>query len=232
MPYLVLLALGAALAATVGYARAHRKGSFDRHLPPLFETSVLHALKTEKDPIPLRTYGEAMLSDYPVAAGVLLTRARNLVQSDDVSGFARSRERIGRTRPQGLRRTREEADDAQKVAGAIAADPRLARIPPTKLAERLEVPLNVVQAVLASTDSAGHGLIVDPNVLVSYVGEPSPPPSVAREHVVLAIAATKGKPSAIKALNHLRMQDAKAAGAAERTVAQALWAKTYTPKKE
>lgn len=229
MPYLVLLALGAALAATV-YVR-RRKGSFDVHLPPLFEASVLHALKTEKDPIPLRTYGEAMLSDYPVAAGVLLTRARNLVHpvngpGDEAGGVVAP----PRIRPRDLRRSIEAADAAQTVVGAIAADPRLARIPPDKLSERLDVPLNVVQAVLSSCDAAGHGLIVDPNVLVSYVGEPSKPPSVAREHVVLAIAATKGKPSAIKALNHLRMQDAKAAGAAERTVAQALWAKTYTPK--
>jgi hypothetical protein len=124
----------------------------------------------------------------------------------------------------------EAANEGQRVVGALATDPRLAHLSAARVADRLNVRLPVVQAVLASSDVAGHGLIVDPHVLVSYLGEPSKPATISREHAVLAIGAVKGKSSARKALNHLRMQDPKTANAAERAIAQALWVKAYAPK--
>jgi hypothetical protein len=230
--YLALLALGAAVAATVGYVRARARGeksAFDVHLPVAFEDSVLRALKVEKNPEKLAMFGKALVEDYPVAAGVLMTRARNIQHPNMTGSFHRN---FRAARPESISRSREHADEGQRVAAALAADPRLAHLPPPRIAERLHVRLPVVQAVLASSDSAGHGLIVDPNILVSYLGEPSAPTPVDQKTVAIAIAAVRGKPSAKKILNHLRMQDPHSTRAAERIVAQALWAKAYAPKKD
>jgi hypothetical protein len=226
VPYLALLALGAAIATAVGYAksRAHG-GTFDVHLPPAFEASVLHALKIEKNPEKLATFGQSLIDDYPIAAGVLLTRARNITAGSTVGGFRRH---IGNTdRPGRLQRTREEANEAQRVAAALANDPQLAKLPPPALARRLHVRLPVVQAVLLSAKPAGHGIVVDPQTLTGYVGEPSPPKPVDRKAVELAIAAARGKPAAQRVMSYLRTQNPDSTRAAERMVAQALWAKKY-----
>ena len=90
----------------------------------------------------------------------------------------------------------------------------------------------MAEAVLSSSRAAGNGVVVDPQTLVGLVGEPSPPATVDKKHVELALAAAGGKPSAKRILNHLNMQTPGATRAAERRVAQALWAKTYTPKEE
>ena len=230
--YLALLALGAAIATVVGVvkSRARAEGSaltsFDVHLPPMFERSVLHALRTEKNPAKLRIFGESLVEDYPIAAGVLLTRARNLSPSPSTGGF-RHLPRV--TTPE-VYQSRERADQAQRVTAALASDPRLAQLPPARLARRLQVPSDVAEAVLSSSRAAGNGVVVDPQTLVGLVGEPSPPATVDKKHVELALAAAGGKPSAKRILNHLNMQTPGATRAAERRVAQALWAKTYTPK--
>jgi hypothetical protein len=221
MPFLALLALGAAVAMVF---HSRRSGAFDVHLPKVFEDAVLHAVKVEKNPDRLRVFGEALVEDYPVAAGVLMARARNMV-SGVTSAGSFSRRHISRPH---LRRSHDEADEAKRVTAALAMHPELAKLPPTDIARRLHARIGVVQAVLLSSNSAGHGLIVDPHILVSHVGEPTPPSSVPREHVVLAISAARGKPSAMTALNFLRAQDPKAARRAERVVAQALWAKRYS----
>jgi hypothetical protein len=54
------------------------KGSMDPNLPPEFERAVLTAVEREKDPRALRTFGQTLLDDYPVAASLLLARATNL----------------------------------------------------------------------------------------------------------------------------------------------------------
>ena len=232
--YLALLALGAAIATVVGVVKSRARTdttaltTFDVHLPPAFERSVLHALRTEKNPAKLRTFGESLLEDYPIAASVLLTRARNLAQPTSVGGFRR----LPPVARPDVYQSRERADEAQRVTAAIAADPRLAQLPSSRLARRLQAKHDVVQAVLSSCRAAGHGVVVDPQALGELVGEPSSPVAVDKKHVELALAAAGGKPSARRVLNHLNMQTPGATRAAERRVAQALWAKNYSLKVE
>ena len=218
MPYLVLLALGAGLAAVV----ARHRGHFDTHLPPAFERAVVGALRSEKNPGRLRGFGEALLPDYPIAGCVLLTRARNLLPGDPIT--------INDARWTMTLRRPGDADAAQTVVGALASDPRLLRLHPDQTARRLGISTNVVVAVLGATKAAGRGVVVDPELLRTYVGTPTAPVSVEREHVRLIIDAQK-RPSARRILNHLRVQNPQARNAldaASRTVAQALWAKRYS----
>ena len=119
MPYLVLLALGAGLAAVV----VRRRGHFDTHLPPAFEAAVVGALRSEKNPGRLRGFGEALLPDYPIAGCVLLTRARNIMTTGAAVMVPRWNWALHVQRP-------GDADAAQTVVGALASDPRLLRLRP------------------------------------------------------------------------------------------------------
>jgi hypothetical protein len=219
MPYLVLLALGAGLAAVV----VRRRGHFDTHLPPAFEAAVVGALRSEKNPGRLRGFGEALLPDYPIAGCVLLTRARNIMTTGAAVVVPRWNWALRVRRP-------GDADAAQTVVGALASDPRLLCLRPDQIARRLGTRVDPVVGVLNAAQSAGRGIVVDPKTLRDLVGIPTAPASVEQEHVRLILESQK-RPAARRVLNHLRVQNPQARtalDAASRTVTQALWAKRYS----
>jgi hypothetical protein len=81
MPFVFLLALGAALAIGVGYVRQEWGKSdkpLDRHLPEVFEDAILFASSHERDASKLTQFAESLAGDYPIASLALRARAANL----------------------------------------------------------------------------------------------------------------------------------------------------------
>lgn len=231
--------LGAAVATAAGYAkrkfdeseRTPSVGLFDAHLPSTFEDAVTRALREETDLARLQGFGEALVADYPIAAGYLFTRKANL--STATGSFTLR----PTPQPPPLHLLCDPADAAQTVLCAIVLQPQLVRLSSPALARRLQVPELVAQAVLSSTRTAGAGIVVDASALRRLVGVPKPPEPVDAAYTRLVLLAMHGKPaakiSAERALEHYRIQNPNSSGGierAKRTAHQALMVAAYTKK--